>query len=267
MVTLHFARLPPEIRFQIWEMALMAGWSITSFSRVKKRIKIAGETSHQNTARACHEARQIMRTILVPVEGLGWFHFNRTMFFFRDVDSSRSLMRHLADSYDLFSQIQHICINPCDQPLLIDTVRFVMEKCTSLRTLVLIGPWLIPVETDHYDPNVDWLVRNEHWSRAFVKSPTELDSNALDSLLGTVDYGTDKNEAGLVRYRSRLAQAIRRLPDQLLPLMDYYPWRINRTLNILNSIIEASVASPSLYLRSYEEIRGMSPDGSRFWSH
>ena len=249
----------------------MAEWSITSFPRVKNRIKIAGKRSHQNTAQACHEAHQIMRTKLVQVEGLGWFHPSRTMFFFRDVDSSRSLMRHIADSYDLFAQIQHICINPCDQPLLIDTVRFVMKKCTSLRSLVLIGPWLIPVETDHYDPDVDWLIRNEHWSRAFVKSPTELDSDALGSLLETIDSGSDKNEAAMKRYRSRLDQAIRRLPDplpdHLLPLINHYPWRINRTLDMINAEIEASVASPSLYLRSYEEIRGMSPDGSRFWSH
>ncbi|KAJ5697379.1 hypothetical protein N7488_011063 [Penicillium malachiteum] len=166
-------------------------------------------------------------------------------------------MTDITPTYDLFSKIQHICINPCNALHLVKISEFLLNKCIALCTIVVVAPWLVPTDTDQYDPNIDWISPYENWSQFFsrTRSPTQVD---LVPLLNAVDQGRDENDVRLAAYRSKLERAVRRLPDPLpehLQLIDSFAWRFLRTLNKLQSLIEKSVASPRLYLRTCDEVR------------
>lgn len=254
-----FQKLPPEIRHYIWRMALTAEWSFTAFSRVNRRLSVIGKVHHRAVSQACHEARQVMHLTHTKVDGLGWFDFSRHLFFFRNVHSGRgSLMPQVPENYNIYPYIQHIVLNPRSHTHLMDAAHFIASRCTSLRTVVIIGPWFVPTATDQYDPNEDWLDPYEDWSDVTARL-MELD---LQPLLDAIEHRSSENDAWMSWYFSRLDQAVRRLPTPLpehLDLIDNVFWRIRSTLEQLQLFFSRSYnVSPRLYLRTVAQMRSLS---------
>ena len=252
-----FQKLPPELRHYIWELALTGEWSVTTFCRSRKRIKVVGKITHRAISQTCHEARQVMSRTHTKVDGLGWFDFTRHLFFFRDTQSRRgSLMRQIEANYDLYPHIQHVVLNPRDNFHLFDTAYFIAVHCTSLRTVVLVGPWFVPTATDQYEPETDWLAPYEDWSNVTARPSKELD---LLPLLDAIEYRGSENDAWISWYRSRLDQAVRRLPTPLpghLVFIDNVSYRIRGTLERMQVLFRSPKnLSPRLYLRTVAQMR------------
>ncbi|KAJ6000338.1 hypothetical protein N7481_000747 [Penicillium waksmanii] len=253
-----FPRLPPEIRILIWEQALAQQWSYTNFHRVKKRIKISGKCHQKQISRVCREARWAMERRATKVEGLGWFDFERHLFFFRDLESSRLLMLSLFVHVELH-QIQHVLINPRDASELMHTMDFLSTHFRSIRTIVAVGPWFTPPDrTGPFDPDQDFICTMDNdWSRVISKSPTEIN---LVPLLDAIQNGREDNKAHLAQYRSALSHDVDRLPDQLPPnlqLLDHCSWRYRTWLDKMHGYCQNSIAPhpPGLFLRTREELR------------
>lgn len=252
----NFSRLPPELRLHTWNLALTSEWSCTNFHRVKRRIKISGKTHHRAISRACREARQAMEAKFTQVRGLGWFDFDRHLFFFRDVEASRGLMKCILDRHDLIPHIRHVLINPRGQPELIDTIKLLIKTCTSIRTIVAVAPWSAPYRPGRFNLDQDLINPYETWSRVICKSPTELD---LASLLDAIKHRGKENDACIAQYRVQLSQDVDRLPD-VFPVgfqaIDHKSWRNRQTLDRLQNLCKESITSPSpkLFLRTVEEV-------------
>ncbi|KAI1412813.1 hypothetical protein F5Y13DRAFT_43006 [Hypoxylon sp. FL1857] len=184
-----FPQLPPEIRQQIWGIALTQSWEYTTFRRDGRRVKSVGNINLA-VRQACSEARSVMKSTFTKQEATwstryhhgdmfqGWFNFDRHLFFFRDLDADYGLMKELFNK-GLLTQMQHVVINPRDRGCMMDTIRAIKEHCTSLRTMVVVGAWIdrnfldIPPSTNPY----------EDWSALFRESPRELDiSQLLDDI-------------------------------------------------------------------------------------
>ncbi|KAJ5279698.1 hypothetical protein N7478_005070 [Penicillium angulare] len=169
-----FYGLPAEVRCQIWELALTADWSVSGFQLVKKGIRIAGETYHRRVGKICRDAQQLMRYRLMEIEGLGWFQLSQHLFFFRDIEANGKLISYVADHYDLLPQIQHICINPRGERYFFKTLVFVATRCDSLRTIVIVAPWVFPPGIDFQDPAAhwitDWISYNAEWTQKWFRS-------------------------------------------------------------------------------------------------
>lgn len=251
-----FPRFPPEIRLLVWEYALALKWTCTNFHRVKQRIKTSGKNYHKEIGRVCREARQVMKNRLTEVERLGWFDFERHLFFFRDLEASRGLMKYMFDHFDLKPFVQHILINPRDAAESYDTIKFVTENCNSICTIVIVAPWFTPYRTGPFDVTKDFICSYEDWSRVICKSPTELN---LEPLVNAIHFRARENDACLKRYRSRLSQDVARLPDQLpshLRFLDHESWRTRKRLNDLQALCASSIAPspPKIFLRTREEV-------------
>ncbi|KAI1097431.1 hypothetical protein F4804DRAFT_327669 [Jackrogersella minutella] len=189
-----FPQLPPEIRQHIWLTALTQTWECTTFKRGKRgdklRVRIVGKIN-LSVRRACHEARSVMKLALTKQEATwsttdyhgdlfrGWFNFDRHLFFFRDIDANFGLMKDIFSS-GLLTQMHHIVINPRDYWFLMETIRAIKLHCTSVRTLVVVAPWLDRTVVD-IPPDIN---PYEDWSPIFRESPTQLD---LSQLLDDID--------------------------------------------------------------------------------
>ncbi|KAI9923711.1 hypothetical protein ASPWEDRAFT_187532 [Aspergillus wentii DTO 134E9] len=249
-----FPLLPPEIRHYIWHIALTSDWLSSRLERISKKIKLVGTPDRKSISQANHEAYQIMHRTHTVIDGLGWFDFSRHLLFVRDTQADRSLLLQAAEQYDLLMHIRHIVLNASNQPMLLDTVAFLIKHCPKLQSLVLVGPWFVPSDTDQYDPDTDWISPYEDWSWVFIKAPTEIN---LRPLFEDLEHGGSENSASIARYRSRLDKAIQRLPTPLpshLRMIDNPHWRTRHTLDRVQYWIERPSSPPRLYLRTVEDI-------------
>lgn len=243
-------QLPPEIRSQIWAMA-STGWSYTTFNHEEECIKSVGKIPHRIVSQACYESRQISHNQKTLVEGLGWFNFNQHVFFFRNFED-HGVMDLVGKYSDFFCHVHHVVINP-EFDRLMNTIRFISDNCPSLQSLVVVVPWFVPPPPDQWFH--DWRRWDEapdtlDDSKAFMRSPTELD---LGSLLHGLDPLGADNDANIEGYRSQLKQLLQQAEEDdevFLPGDVCYDISLSlRQLDRLQGIMAESTASPRIYLR------------------
>lgn len=233
----RFKTLPPEIRNLIWQFALTQSWSFVKPTRVKQCIKLRG-TMHRNIGKSCREARAVMTRTHTFIDTLGWIDFGRSVFFFRDEAFSKHLMRQLEDRHGLITQIQHLLIYPRDWSQVFDTVRLAKSLCTSLRTLVVVAPWIRPPPPLASFEQLD-IAPYEDWS-PIITSP-----NQFDYLTLTKTIEENKSEFIIHEYRVELEDAVSQLPAYLyMDIMDNTWLRMLDTLNSLESVVKSFPNSP-----------------------
>lgn len=265
--TTNFYGLPAEVRCQIWELALIADWSVTGFQVVKNGIRIAGKTYHRRVGKICRDAQQLMRYRLTEIEGLGWFQLSQHLFFFRDIQANGKLMSYVADHYDLLPKIQHLCINPRSERYFFKTLDFIATRCDSLCTVVIVAPWIIPPGINSQDPAADWTIYNPEWTQKWFRSWPRVSSQSLtkfdwDSLVKRADEDGEETKDSIEDYRSTLDKAMLRMSDPLLrstgyePTFDLIHYNIMRELNTLDrvqQIFEKCASTPTLLLKPADE--------------
>lgn len=248
-----FKELPPELRHWVWEIALAAEWSCIRFQRVRRRIRIHRVQPYLARL-SCREARSVLRLKFAQIAGLGWFNMDREIFFFRDVDSDRRLMKTIRSDYNLFAHIQHIGINARDQPLQCDTLRFIIENCPSLRTIVVVAPWFVP--TAFHLKEVSWWCPYEDRSNVFTQSPGKLD---IVPLFDAIENKGQENDVCLDEYLSKLALAVQTLPDPLpadLRPLDNLWWRVKTDLDRIQLAVKQIESNEvKIYLRTVNGMR------------
>lgn len=148
-------------------------------------------------------------------------------------------------------------------------LEYLGKASPGLRSVVVVGPWFLPEDTDLYDEKRDWIAPYEEWGEAFSISPTEVD---LDVLVNAIEAGERGGECRLAHglsveeYRARLDKAVQRLPDPLpngLRYIDNLYWRTGRMLNTVVSILKMYSTPPRLYLQTVEQMRTSRKAGKR----
>lgn len=254
-----FPRFPPEIRQNIWRVALAQCWSFTRLKRHDRRVKLVGKVN-QAVAEACREARAVMRITHTKIDDLGWIDFARHLFFFRDAKFDRSLMQRVADRYDLLAHIQHIVLNPRDWPQLWHTFDIIKSCCSSLRSLVIVAPWFKPPPATATYEELD-VAPYEDWSQVICHTPTEID---VVPLLEAIERGGAANAAWKAQYLAKLDQVVQCLPDNLPEIENAYGRTRAALLELEQAVRGFHGRTPSLYIRTRDELclgtGGASPD-------
>jgi hypothetical protein len=140
-------------------------------------------------------------------------------------------------------------------------LEYLGQSSPNLRSVVVVGPWFLPEDTDVYDSVRDWKAPYEDWGEVFSDSPMEVD---LDILINAIERGECGGDFCLAHglsvdeYKARLDTAVRRLPDPLpdglLPIDNLY-WRTRMMLNTVESILQKYSTPPKLYLQTVEQMR------------
>lgn len=245
-----FPQLPPEIRQEIWHIALWHSWSFTKLKRINRRLKLASKVSRE-TSQSCREARTVMQLTHVNIMALGgWIHLERRLFFVRDLKYDRRLLEK-ADYYcEILACVQHLVINPRDWAYLWDTVDIIKSRCTSLRSLIIVAPWFDPADMPASHSPSSW-APYEDWGQLFRDTPAELD---LLPLLDDIESGVAVNSSRNAQYRTRVNEAAQQVPNDVAQFEHVF----GRTSRALRRLEEAArvfpVIKPTLYLRTKAEL-------------
>lgn len=259
-----FPLLPPELRLRIWHIALTTPWTCTTRALLRpNQEKTIGTHPTNPISHACPEARHLQTQSFTQIDHLGWFHFPKHLLFIRDLTvRGVNRARRVKTNYSLTHNLQHVVLNVCSQQKLYASLEYMGKAYTSLKSIVVVGPWFLPEDTEAYDSVRDWIAPYEDWGEVFARSPTELD---LAVLVDAIERGERGGEARLGHglsvgeYKARLDKAVRRLPEPLpdgLRLVDNVYWRTRRMLAKVEAMIQGFDELPRLYLQTVEQLRG-----------
>lgn len=238
-----FQKLPPEIRLEIWRIALSQSWSFGAFKGGRGRRKFRGIIHHQVT-HSCHEARQVSRTSATYLRPLDIFiDFSKLLLEFRQYLFS-----------DISGQAQHVVLNPRDWEALFAMTRSAVIHFRKLRTLVVVGPWFDPKHMFTTNSRDSWLWSPwEDWSPLPLRSPNGIDWRPL---FDDVDADAAEYERRHTEYRARVDAAVRDAPSFLPQDLQVFP-RTQNAIERLEKMVEegswVNGVKPRLYLCTVDQ--------------
>jgi hypothetical protein len=258
-----FSSLPPELRLHIWRLALTTFWSCTTRERIRyQQDATIGTHPIKSISQSCTEARQILTHTFTEIDRLGWFNFPRHLLFIRRLDpGGPGRARRVEARRSLSHHVQHIVVNAHGKVQMDSILEYLSKASPNLKSVVVVGPWFLPEDTDVYDSVRDWIAPYEDWGEVFSDSPTESDLNILTNAIERGEGDGDCRLAhglSVEEYKARLDKAVRRLPDLLpdgLRPIDNVYWRTRRMLNKVESILQKYSTPPKLYLQTVEQMR------------
>ncbi|KAJ5438341.1 uncharacterized protein N7458_009339 [Penicillium daleae] len=172
---------PPELRLRIWHIALTTPWTCTTRALLRSnQEKTIGTHPTNPISHACPEARHLQTQSFTQIDHLGWFHFPKHLLFIRDLTvRGVNRARRVKTNHALTHNLQHVVLNVCSQQKLYASLEYMGKAYTSLKSIVVVGPWFLPEDTEAYDSVRDWIAPYEDWGEVFARSPTELDLAVL----------------------------------------------------------------------------------------
>ncbi|OOQ88844.1 hypothetical protein PEBR_11696 [Penicillium brasilianum] len=258
-----FPSLPPELRLHIWRLALTSSWSCTTRKCIRyQQDATIGAHPHNSISQSCTEARQVLTQTLTKIDRLGWFNFPRHLLFLQRLGAGGLGRRCPVEARRALSRnVQHIVVNAHGKLQMYSILEYLHKASPKLKSVVVVGPWFLPEDTDVYDSVRDWIAPYEDWGQVFLDSPMQVD---LDVLTKAIERGEGDGDCRLAhglsveQYKARLDKAVRRLPhplpDGLRPIDNVY-WRTRRMLDKVESILQKYSTPPRLYLQTAEQMR------------
>ncbi|KAI2467813.1 hypothetical protein F4781DRAFT_400743 [Annulohypoxylon bovei var. microspora] len=138
-----FRRLPPEIRYEIWLIALTA-WSVTVYATTPSVADSALRPFYWNASAigsVCYEARYIMKKIYTKLPQIPrldyhvWVHFETTIFFLGTAAEASGTMALFGAP--LYSGLAHAAIVWNKWTDVVECFKHLSQSCPSLVSIVI----------------------------------------------------------------------------------------------------------------------------------
>ncbi|KAF4585979.1 hypothetical protein GQ602_005284 [Ophiocordyceps camponoti-floridani] len=228
-----FPRLPSEIRRLIWSMAFDE-WSMSCCEEDGLVTPALLFIARRNVsiARSCKEAFSVQRSTCSLVRP-GWINFSHYALLLNSMIPNIEFVYAFGGCYDVLSNLQHLVFSPRSFQVLDTTVRNIKVQCSSLRHLVLVGPWFSPVQMHSVAFHTSFLLWRE-------LRPLDV---PIQSLLDTLNEDADVTE----NYVAELSEALRLEPRHRLEFARTICKSLKLTLDVLSEFPDPK---PRLHLRS-----------------
>ncbi|PHH78034.1 hypothetical protein CDD80_7449 [Ophiocordyceps camponoti-rufipedis] len=221
-----FPRLPTEIRQLIWRMAFDE-WKVSTCKEICfTRRPLDVDDQNRSIAQSCKEALSVRYSTCVRMSS-GWINFNYHVFLVQGPVPERDFWQFFPFLYHL----QHIVLSPRNFEALDESVCEISMFSSSLRHLVLVGPWFSP---------------RQMYSVAFhtnFKLWTELRSSDV-SIQSLLDIFNETDATDI--YMAELGEILRLEPRHRLEFARRAHESLTTTLNVLGKFPDPK---PRLHLR------------------